>query len=184
MTAAKKAKTKHKDIGHEVLQQIETGKINMRPRSYFVLLSVVSGLAIAFSTVFAAYLVNLVWLRLEIDEGEMLGPGLQHHYELALRNIPWAILILAIASGLLAAWLMRKRVQFGHRLPGWTLGVGLVVFLTVVGLLLSRSSFNRHAQDLPPFSPLYNHELRDKLRHRELHRQPPPVFESSAQKSL
>lgn len=164
----KKQPTKKSQLKNTVMKKIEDGDVVMKPKSYFVMLSVVTSISAAVILGFSVYLVNLFILRLEVEDG---GPRAFGRYFFAMNNFSWPLLIGAILATGLLVYMIRKKFYIGHKIPSWALIFGSILYVIVFGLVISRTSLNQGLYEKPPFRPLYNEQVRDKLESKNMHDQ-------------
>lgn len=104
----------NKDIKSLVLEKIETGKINMRPRFYFML-QVVSLVVVAlFTLLVSSLLISFIIFSLNVSGKLFLfGFGTRGCW-VFFALFPWSLLIVEIALVILLEWLIKK-FKFGYR---------------------------------------------------------------------
>lgn len=104
MSKNKKIITKpKKDIKDQVMSQIKQGKINMKPKWYFVLGSALMIISLVGISIISIFLVNLLFFLLKKH-----GPMGQFRLELILASFPWWILIISTLLFVLAIFLLKK----------------------------------------------------------------------------
>lgn len=126
-------------VQNEVLERIRSGRLQMKPRLFFVLTTVLVvsiTLLIFFISVWLASFISF-GLRLSGNES-LLGFGTQGSL-LFLTVFPWGLAILDLLLVTLLAWLLR-RFRFGYRRPLLYLLVALVIGAAAMGLLFDRET--------------------------------------------
>jgi hypothetical protein len=104
----------NKNIKSSVLEKIQTGKINMRPRSYF-LLEVASLMFVAFLTLITSSLLISFIIFSLVSSGKLFLFGFGARGFLMFFSVfPWPMLIVEIALIVLLEWLIKK-FKFGYR---------------------------------------------------------------------
>ena len=157
-----------RDMKSRVLAEIKTGKINMRPRFYFVI-QVVALIVVAFITLLiSSFLVSFIIFSI-VESGRMFafGFGLRGFF-IFFALFPWVLFLIEIGLIVLLQWLI-KQFKFGYRT---SFAVLLLVILCVsVGISIIIESTPIHPallrraeqKSLPIFGVLY----------RGIHRPPP-----------
>lgn len=104
----------NKDIKSFVLEKIQSGKINMRPRFYFVL-GVVSLIIVSILTlVTSSLLISFIIFSL-ITSGKLFLFGFgAHGFLMFFALFPWLLLFVEIVFIILLEWLIKK-FKFGYR---------------------------------------------------------------------
>ncbi|MBD3279626.1 MAG: hypothetical protein GF390_02850 [Candidatus Pacebacteria bacterium] len=141
-----------KDLEQQVMQQICTGKVKMRPRWYFIIGSISLGVGAGAVIVVTSFFFNLVVFKMRtraLFGFSWLG---RVPLKLWIEVFPWEALLVAIAGFGLGIWIV-KRCEFSYRysLIGWLLG--LVALILVSGVLIDLSGFNERVgpRHLRPF---------------------------------
>jgi hypothetical protein len=164
----KKHMNQNKDIKNIVLEKIQTSKINMKPRFYFVL-QVVSLIAVAVITLLVSSLLISFIIFSVIASGRLflLGFG-THGFWMFLILFPWPLLIIEIALIILLEWLI-KRFKFGYKLSLSRLVFAILLISILIGFIIVitplHSTLQRRAEqrNLPLFGGYY----------RDIRRPPP-----------
>jgi hypothetical protein len=150
----------------DVMDAIRKGRIQMRPRWHFVLLSALTivGVFIVFLTLLYVTSLTVFFLR---DSGVWFAPafGLRGWWVL-LRRIPW-LLVLFIAAFIAVLEILVRRYAFVYRKP---LLASVLVILALVflgGFAIEQTPFHpeldlsaRRGQLPPPFGMVYRGPLR------------------------
>lgn len=144
-------------ISSQVLDQIKEGQVQMHPDWYFALLSTGFAAALAFSLVVGSYAVNLAVLRFEIARSGM-RPWLLGRYYLDVHHLPIGFLLIAALSVAGVIYLLKHRSHYARSLPEWSIALGVIVFITCLGIGFSRSPFNKNLQRQGPFRPFYEQQ--------------------------
>lgn len=121
-----------------VLRDIKQGRLTMRPRMYFMLLSTVSSIAIATFALSLAYLMSIVFFWIRIQTADTMARGARANLNATLSNFPWWAFLLGAASLALAVWLIKRQ----GRMYRYKTSIIVVVFTAITlfaALLLSTS---------------------------------------------
>jgi hypothetical protein len=98
------------NIEKEVMSQIKSGKISMKPKWYFVAGSLLMFGSIVVLSAIAIFLINLTIFALKPH----YGPGAEMRVDMLINSFPWWAPILTITGIILAIWLLRK-YDFSYR---------------------------------------------------------------------
>lgn len=145
------------------MDAIAKGKVRMRPRWHFALLSLLSltGACIVFLTLLYCAGLAVFLLR---DSGALFAPSFGARGWLALlRTLPWLLLALILVFAIVLELLVR-RFTFVYKRPLLISVVSIIVLVVAGGALVSEASFHRWLMraaqrgDLPPpVGMLYAH---------------------------
>lgn len=124
------------DIGPRVLEKINRGEVAMRSNLYFALITIAGAVATVTSAVLFAYFVRIVTTSLRIASADTPAYGARQNLEQLLSTFPWWSALIALISGVLAMWLLRRYGRL-YRYRISLVIVGFVVMVTIAGVLLS-----------------------------------------------
>ena len=147
----KKNYKKTTTIEKEVMDKIQTGKVHMRPKSYFILLGSLVTIAIALLSFVSVYLVSVwtFWLRIIFNNGPAFGA--KRNLASLLNTFPWWALLLCIILLICIIYLVKKtdhiyKVRLVYLTP-----IVIVIFV-IVGFVLSYSGlplfFDGHGSNM------------------------------------
>lgn len=130
---------KPSDIQQKVLEQIDSGKVRMRSRLFFILKSaIVLGVALLI-LLLTIFLASFIFFGLRVGGHEaLLGFGARGVLPF-LSVFPWPLLLLDIALLILLESLLH-RFKFAYRRPLLYIFLGLLVLAGTLGLLLDRET--------------------------------------------
>lgn len=157
MSKEVKKKIASPSISDQVLGQIKEGQVRMHADWYFALLSTGFAAALAFTFVVGVYALNLALLRFEIARSGM-QPWLLGRYYFDIHHLPIGFLFVAALSVAGVIYLLRHRSHYARSLPEWSIVLGVIVFVSCLGIGLSRSSLNQNLRRTGPFQPLYEQQ--------------------------
>lgn len=154
-----------KNIKKEVLEKIESGKISMKPRFFFVFKLVSLMVVSIFVFLISSFLVGFIGFSL-IASGKLflLGFGLRGLLIFFL-IFPWTLLMVEIVLILLMEWLI-KQFKFGYRsslsmlvlmIIVVSIGISVIINSTPVHEFLLKRAERR---DLPTFFGDYYGNIR------------------------
>jgi hypothetical protein len=155
-------------IKAEVLSEIKTGKINMRPRFYFGL-KLVALILVAFVVLLiSSFLVSFIIFSI-IESGRMfvLGFGFRGVC-IFFVLFPWLLLLIEILLIVLLEWLI-KQFKFGYLMSLTTLSLIILCLSIAISIIIGSTPIHpallRRAEQksLPVFGNFY----------RGIHRPPP-----------
>lgn len=107
----------------QIMEQINTGHITMRPRWHFFALSALSGAIFATLAAITAYLVQIMTLTIRIQVINRPMYGARAHLSDLLASFPWWAVICAVMALGLAVWLMRRSTRLYRWPVGWVVVV-------------------------------------------------------------
>lgn len=95
---SKKPETKKDLIEENVMDKIHKGELHMRPKSYYVLLTVLGIISVIFLVVFATYFTSILtlWSRIQFAQGPAFGA--KRNLVSLLGSFPWWSLLLGVVS--------------------------------------------------------------------------------------
>lgn len=131
-------------IQSAVLDQIRSGKVRMKPRVYFSVLTALAVLAAGAAALVTSYLISMMVFIVRIQTADTQARGARANLSEALQHFPWWAVVLAALLLAAALWLMRTHGRmYRHRLSVLILAFLLVSL--VLGIGLSYSSIG-HSQ--------------------------------------
>lgn len=134
----------NEEITDNVMEQIRSRKIKMRPRSYFVFGSILAFVGLTFAFVSSAFMFSILYLS--VREG-----GRMHQYKLeTLQELfHWWIPLLAVLGVVVGVWLL-QRYEFSYKMNFiWVIaGFLLAVILSSV-LFVSSGAYETVLQRGP-----------------------------------
>ena len=147
----KKNNKKATTIEKEVMAKIQTGKVHMRPRSYFILLGSLIAIAISLLSFVSVYLMSVwtFWQRIIINDRPAFGA--KRNLANLLETFPWWALILGIVLLICIIYLVKKtghmyKIRLVYLIPI------IIVGFIIVGFVLSYSDlpvfFNGHGSNM------------------------------------
>lgn len=127
---------KQSAVSSSVMEQIKQGKVTMRPRVYYFLLSALSVAAIALSGLIVSYLLGIVFFWLRIQASGSMAWGARANLSELLNSFPWWAVPLTIAIFVAMIWLVRKQgTLYRHKTS--TIALALVLLSLIAGIGLS-----------------------------------------------
>lgn len=136
------------------MTQIHKKKVKMKPRSYFIIGSLLLGMGLTGVLALTIFFVNLMTFRLRIHNPfSYLWFG---HSGLKpfLTVFPWWPLLLII-GGFAGGIILLKRHDISYKKGFLALIIGLIISISTLGFLLDKMDFNRRTKGLKPLRPLY-----------------------------
>lgn len=149
-------------IKREVMDAIKNGRVHMRPRWHFVLLSVLFAIAVAIVVIILLYVVSLFIFILH-DTGAWFVPAFGGRGWFSfIRSVPWLLIALSLVFvGLLEIFL--RRYALIYRKPLLVSLLGVIIVITAGGFLVASTPLHRqlywyarHNELPPPFQVPYN----------------------------
>lgn len=145
-----------KQIKTNIIETINKKGLTIRPRSAFVLGSLISAIGVFLSTMLALLAIHLLKFRLTHP-----GIGAARKIDYILNTLPWYVPVLAIIS-LVGGYLLLKRYDFSYRK-----NFSLILAIILVGLIISSYVLDRLGLDnfltqRGYFRQIYGQEMRSR----------------------
>jgi hypothetical protein len=146
---------KSSSVRSGVMDAIQKGRIQMRPRWHFVLLSILAlvGVLILFLTLLYVSSLALFFLR---DSGVWVAPSFgMRGWWTVVRGVPW-FLVFLVAIFILVLELLVRRYAFVYQKPLLASVVGILILIVVGGFAIAQTPMHRQLAlsarhgDLPP----------------------------------
>jgi hypothetical protein len=144
-----------KSIQENILTAIETGRVKMRPRWYFVVRTTLLIVGVILSVLALLYLASLIMFvlhRTGVWFAPAFGPrGLREF----LFDVPW-VLVLLVTIFIILVQLLVNRFAFSHARPLMYWALGIIVLVLVGGFIINQTSvhqglFRQAQNDRLPF---------------------------------
>lgn len=136
MTKPKKNHSAKTPLQQEVLKRIQSGDVRMKPRIYFVLLTVLTAVATVAAGLVISYLVSIMMFIIRIQTAHTPALGARANLSETLANFPWWAVIMAVVLVTVALWLMRTYGRmYRHKMS--TVLVVLVASSVILGVSMS-----------------------------------------------
>lgn len=149
-----------KSIKAGVEDAIKTGKAKMRPRSYFVVRSILLIIGSGLLALTLVYLTSFVFFVMRVS-GVWFVPAFgPSAVGVFFKSLPWVLIIIAIVFVIILEWLV-KRYALAWRKPLLYSTFGIIGFVLVSGFIVAQTSLHRGAFEyaendkLPLIGPLY-----------------------------
>ncbi len=149
-------------IQDKVLKAIEDGKVQMRPRWQFVLVSVLMGIGLVLLFLTSLFVVSLIVFSIH-QNGAIYVPGFGiHGVNLFLSSVPWLLVLVALLFIVLLQVLV-KRYSFGYGKPLLFTALAIIAVAVVGGIAVERTPlhltlFERAENEhLPIGGSIYKH---------------------------
>lgn len=118
------------------MTKVKDNRINMKPRWYFILGSVLVFAGLIGSSIGAIFLTNISLFLLR-----SCGNNSQWKLQLMLESFPWWVPLLA-ATGTLFGIRMLKKFDFSYKKNFLVIVIGFVVAILLAALLIDRLGLN------------------------------------------
>jgi len=122
-TRAEKGSAPQDALADEIMQQVRSGAVEMKPRWYFVAGTLLAGLSLAGLTITSMFFAHLTLFTLRSH-----GPMGQWRMEQMIASFPWWIPLLAILGMAFSIYLLR-RYDFSYKH-----NFGVIVLILVVAV--------------------------------------------------
>lgn len=136
------------DIKASVMNQIKSGKVHMRPRSYYTLLGLASAGAVLLAGVAIAYFSSIVFFWFRILAADTMAYGARANLSELIASFPWWVVALVLLFLMVAIILVRKQGRM-YRHKTSTIVLVIVTCSLLLGLVLSYLNIsNSHTPNL------------------------------------
>ena len=147
----KKQATTTSAIGKSVMDQIKSGKVHMKPRAYYSLLSLVTISAVVLAGITITYLSSIMFFWLRVATADTMAYGARANLNDAIGSFPWWALVAAALMLYVAATLVRKQGRmYKHKagsivamIVAGAVTLGFVLSLLNIGSSHTPNSFNK-----------------------------------------
>ena len=151
-------------ISKTVMADIQQGRVRMRPKSYFWLMSATSILGIGLASITTTYLCSMFFFWVRIQTAEGMAWGARNKLSEAIASFPWWALVLSPVFIVITIALLRRQGTL-YRVRTRTLTTLVVACALVLGLLTTYVSVWQQHQNRP---------LPNSRPYQELHQSPNP----------
>lgn len=123
-------------ISSSVMEQIKSGKVHMKPRAYYVALSIASIGAVVLAGITLAYLSSIMFFWIRIQTADTMAWGARANLSESIASFPWWTALLSLLLIIVAVMLVRRHGRmYQHKTS--TIATILVVGSLLLGLGLS-----------------------------------------------
>ncbi len=179
----------HKSIQENIIESIKSGKINMKPRWYFMLKIVLNILLVSvvfFATVYLLSFIGLVLHEKDLFNLFDLSP---RGMKMLMTSIPWIIVMLSITL-VMVLYVLVKDHAFVYKKPLAYILFGLISLVVLIGFVvhmfdvnfrLARIGEDRRPPVIGPMHKYYRGEIKEKKKiekfDRRMEKMPRAVIE-------
>lgn len=129
-------------IKNEILKAIEKGKVKMKPRWHFVLRAALLVVGAILLSLAILYLISFIFFVLH-QTGIWFAPRLGFRgLGIFFMSLPWLLILVAMIF-IIMLELIFKQNTFTYKKPLLYSTIGLVIFVLLGGLLISKTPFHR-----------------------------------------
>jgi hypothetical protein len=125
-----------KSMKAEIMNEINSGKVKMKPKSYFVLGSILALVGLVASVISSIFLLSIVSFLLRPH-----GPMGSYRFNLILESFPWYLPLIAI-GGILIGILILRKYDFSYKKNIWIIILGFIFSIIFAGVLLDISGLD------------------------------------------
>ena len=123
-------------ISASVMDQIKSGKVRMKPRAYYVALSVASVGAVILAGISIAYLSSIMFYWIRIQTADTMAWGARANLNESIASFPWWAALLSLALLEVAVFLVRRHGRM-YRHKTTTIATIVIVSSILLGFGLS-----------------------------------------------
>ncbi|MFH0951824.1 MAG: hypothetical protein V1838_01395 [Patescibacteria group bacterium] len=145
----------HNKIADEVLDEIKSGGIKMRPKYYYILGSLALGIGLGLTLLGTLFFIGVVTFRFRAQAPfDFLSFGTKG-FNPFIANLPWLPGLIAVAGIVIGVILLRK-YRLGYRHSLVTLLIVMVALVGTVGIALEVVGAHRPLEKAPGFIKMYH----------------------------
>ncbi len=144
-----------KNITENVMNQIQTGQVKMKPKLYFVLGSILTFLGLISSVVVSVFLMSLIRFSLRAH-----GPMGEYRFDQMMSNFPWWIIIFTIVS-LFVGVLLIKQYDFSYKKEPWLIVLGFILAVLISGWVIDMVGINNRIIQRSPMRGMMNNYFQE-----------------------
>ncbi len=126
-------------IKDQLLRDIRSGQLAMRPKFYFTLKMLALAAVALAALVVSIAILNFILFSIRIGGHDSLLSFGPRGFWAFIMFFPWSLLMVDIGLIVLLQWLLRK-FRFGYQVPVLYLLAGLVVATTAAGFVIDRGT--------------------------------------------
>lgn len=139
---------KNDGIQQAVLERIQTGDVHMRPRIFFVLISLIGVTATIMASIVMAYLTSMMIFITRITTADTPAYGARQNLAESFASFPWWALILAVGLFAIGVIILRKYSRL-YRVHLRTVIALVAATVLVLGLLLFSLNIGHSGENGP-----------------------------------
>lgn len=124
------------NITDAVMSKIREGKIETRPKIYFILGSLLAFLGLVSSIVISVFLFGLMRFLSRTH-----GPLGEYRLEQLLSSFPWWAPVFAVLGLISGIWLLR-RYDFSYKIDSKIVVAGFILAIITAGVLIDMTGVN------------------------------------------
>ncbi len=146
----KQKQTKPKDLTKNIMSEIKSGQVKMKPRLYFIIGSILTGLGIASSLFTTLLITTMTFFRLRrFGLAGLLWPGKPLFAPMPLLMFMVSLIILWGGIKLL------KRYDFAYKHNFLAIAITIITLVLTLGFLFDHLGINQQLQRRPQFKQFY-----------------------------
>ncbi|MDP1709514.1 MAG: hypothetical protein Q8L21_01355 [Candidatus Komeilibacteria bacterium] len=126
------------DLAKKIITKIREGKLNMRPRWYFILQTAAVLVISVLAFVLAVFLISWLYFILHASGAWLLPAFGSHGWMHFLRSFPWLPASIGLILIMILAFILEK-FRWAYRQPALYVGLGIVVLTVLFSLTIART---------------------------------------------
>lgn len=148
-----------KNITEDIMNQIEQGKIKMKPRVYFIVGSILTIIGLVSSLIVSIFLFGLIRFSLRTH-----GPMGEYRLDQIMSNFPWLTIVFAIVGLVLGVWLIRQ-YDFSYKIKTWFVVMGFILAVMVAGWVIDSVGINDTLLQRGPMRGMMSNYFNNNIQH-------------------
>ena len=137
------------------MDKIHNEKIKMKPRTYFVIGSILTFVGLVSSVVFSVFLIGLMKFSIRSH-----GPMANYRFDRIMDTFPWWALILAVVGLFIGVWLIRK-YDFSFKVNLKFFIIGFIFAVFIGGWIVDSMGFNEALMRRGPMRGMMKQYMQD-----------------------
>ena len=127
---------KNVTLSTQVMAQIRSGRVRMKPHWHYTLLAVVVTGSVVAASIVSAYLISIVFFWVRIQTADTIAWGARAKLNETLDSFPWYLLGVAMLLIAAVVWLVRRQGNM-YKYKTSTTALMIASIFVVLGLAVS-----------------------------------------------
>ncbi len=136
-----KSEEKSPSLIKRVLEQVRNGRVKMRPKSYFILRTILVVLIVCLVALFVLYLVSFIVFNLRTSGVWFLPKFGFGAMGVFFRSLPWLLIVIALVL-IIVLEVFVKRFPFAYRRPILYSVLGIILLAFLGSFLIAKTPFH------------------------------------------
>ncbi|MDP3964262.1 MAG: hypothetical protein Q8Q20_01200 [bacterium] len=147
-------------LADKISQEINSKKISMRPRAYFVAGSVALGVGLAAAAAVTAFFIGVVVFHFRVHTPLTFLDAGQRGFGAFIQQIPWLSLVVAVV-GISGGLYLMRRFHVAYHYAFWGIAVGFITTVAVSGIIIDATGVPGKAREASPLKSFFQQKYSD-----------------------